>query len=129
MVCSDGMKRATEEMALNDVVRNEELKRKDFDPSLKPEGQNFSRLPMTCLSVRGEWLERSENDCLAAMEGKDLNRCIASLDGSEPLTTSSTIDTGLFVEELTVGNYRNQNLDLVSNPTKLSRANGNIYIS
>ena len=79
--------------------------------------------------MRGEWLERSENNCLAAMEGKDLNRCIASLDGSEPLTTSSTIDTRLFVEELTVGNYRNQNLDLVSNPTKLSRANGNIYIS
>ena len=118
MVCSDGMKRAAEEMAVNDAVGNEELKRKDFDPSLKPEGQNFSRLPMTCLSVRGEWLERSENDCLAAMEGKDLNRCIASLDGSEPLTTSSTIDTGLFVEELTVGNYRKQNLDLVSSPNK-----------
>ena len=49
---------------------------------------------------------------------KDLNRCIASLDGSEPLTTSSTNDTGLFVEELTVGNYRNQKLDLVSNPNK-----------
>ncbi|KAM3684746.1 hypothetical protein ACB098_11G069000 [Castanea mollissima] len=118
MVCSDGMKRAAEEMAVNDAVGNEELKRKDFDPSLKPEGQNFLRSPVTCLSVRGEWLERSENDCLAALEGKDLNRCIASLDGSEPLTTSSTIDTGLVVEELTVGNYRNQNLDLVSSPSK-----------
>ncbi|KAL4599018.1 hypothetical protein ACB092_11G096200 [Castanea dentata] len=118
MVCSDGVKRAAEEMAVNDAVGNEELKRKDFDPSLKPEGQNFLRSPVTCLSVRGEWLERSENDCLAALEGKDLNRCIASLDGSEPLTTSSTIDTGLVVEELTVGNYRNQNLDLVSSPSK-----------
>ena len=96
----------------------EGFKRKYFDPSLKPEGQNFSRSPVTCLSMRGEWLERSENDCLATMEEKDLNRCIASLDGSEPLTTSSTIDIGLFVEELTVGNYRNQKLDIVSNPNK-----------
>ncbi|KAF3966800.1 hypothetical protein CMV_009132 [Castanea mollissima] len=64
-------------MAVNDAVGNEELKRKDFDPSLKPEGQNFLRSPVTCLSVRG-----------------------------------------LVVEELTVGNYRNQNLDLVSSPSK-----------
>ena len=48
MVCSDGMKRAAEEMAVNDAVGNEELKRKDFDPSLKPKGQNFSRSPVTC---------------------------------------------------------------------------------
>ena len=54
MVCFNSMKRATKEMAVNDAVGNEELKRKDFDPSLKPEGQNFSRSPVTCLSVRGE---------------------------------------------------------------------------
>jgi protein suppressor of PHYA-105 1 len=112
------MERVTEEMAVNGAVGNEEHKRKDFDSSLKPEDQIFLRSPVTCVSVRSDWLERSENDCLVAMEGKDFSRCVTSLAGSEPPATCSTNDTGLVMEELTVGNYRNQNLDLVSSPNK-----------
>ena len=112
------MERVTEEMAVNGAVGNEEHKRKDFDSSLKPEDQIFLRSPVTCVSVRSDWLERSENDCLVAMEGKDFSRCVTSLAGSEPPATCSTNDTGLVMEELTVGNYRNQNLDLVSSLNK-----------
>ncbi|KAJ0113799.1 hypothetical protein Patl1_00563 [Pistacia atlantica] len=105
------MDQVGEDVSANDISGNAQLKRIERNLSLKLEGHNMLESPIIIgASEREGWPESSIHNFTNTIE--------ASLAGSESPCSSpcSMNDRLAVVEELTVGNYRTGNSDIVSSP-------------
>ncbi|KAJ4831520.1 hypothetical protein Tsubulata_034039 [Turnera subulata] len=115
------MERNGEEVVVDDIAGNAELRGKGCDVPMKMEGQNVLASPLMCASVTGtDWAETSANDFVdnkgRTEENGPSTRHVSSFAGGEPGRGIpwSTGDNGNAVKELTAGNYRTPHLALVS---------------
>ncbi|KAK2650117.1 hypothetical protein Ddye_017606 [Dipteronia dyeriana] len=118
------MERIGEEVAANDLTLKAELKRKDRNLSLKPEGNNILESPIICASSNTDWPESPLHNYTNTIEANHFRRRVASLVGSEPPCTSPSMnmnENGAITDEHTVGNYRTQNSALVFSPNSYNQ--------
>ncbi|XP_015947959.1 protein SUPPRESSOR OF PHYA-105 1 [Arachis duranensis] len=76
-------------------------RKKVFDSLLKPSVQKSPRL---CTTIREGWPEILQNECVIGNDDNNLSRCVASLAGSGPPSTSycSMTDSAHIDDDLTV---------------------------
>lgn len=99
----------------NEITGNTDLKRKECNPSLKPEGHNMMESPIMCAPLGSDWPESSLQNYTNTLEATELHRCVGS--ESSCSTPCSKNDASVLVEELTVGDYSTMDLALVSRPS------------
>ncbi|KAK1559937.1 hypothetical protein Q3G72_020162 [Acer saccharum] len=126
VICLDEMERIGEEVAANDLTLKAELKRKDCNLSLKPEGNNILESPIICAPSNTDWPESSLHNYTNTIEANHFHRRVASLIGSEPPCTSPSMnmnmnENGAITDEHTVGNNRTRNSALVCSPNSSNR--------
>ncbi|KAJ4955402.1 hypothetical protein NE237_012185 [Protea cynaroides] len=103
------MEGAGEEVTPNDAAADEHLKRKHSD-------QHMLESSIVFMHPGSDWPGASPQLYRDTLEGQSLKRIVNSVAGSELASSSPCLmnDSGVMVEELTVKNYKNPNLAMVS---------------